>query len=342
TRKLHYKEGEADALNNTSSILMRKGEFQIAKEKLSEAEIITKSLNDSLRLSIIYGNYGMLFGMQGKYDSSVTYFKNAIAIAETSKHATNLGSLYNGLAIGYQMKSNYQEALSYQQKSLRIAEKQNNISAQASTTLNMGNTYQRLEDTLRAEKTLLKAVELALQAGAKNVEIYSYSNLASLYQDLGEWEKDYDYAIQAAKLAKELGDTAIEAASYSKAGIALSNLERYEEAKTLIQKGMVIATTEKQPIIISQLNEAMGRTLVLQQKYKEAIPYFENCLEATQDTDQYDGNVAFINEQLAKCYEIIGNYENALIKFKKYAAIKDSIRAKENIQKATEQTMTYE
>ncbi len=341
-QKLKFRKGEAEALNTTASSLIRKGEFETAKKNLDDAIIIAESLKDSLRLSTAYGNYGMLYGMQGKYDSSATFFKNAIAMLEANGRTTNLDRYYSGLAISFQMRSDYQQALLYQQKSLKLAETNKNLSSQAYTLLNMGNTYQKINDTLRAEKTLLKAVDFAKQAGVKNVEIYSYSNLASMYQDMEKWELEYDYAIKASTLAEQLGDTSIEVASYSKAAIALSNLKKYDEAITLINKGMAKASNEKQPIVIVQLNEAMGRTLELQQKYQEAIPYFEKCLEAGQATDQYDGNMAAINVVLAKCYEKTGDYKKALSHYKLYAEIKDSITSKEKIQEATEQTMTYE
>jgi signal transduction histidine kinase len=342
SRKLGYNKGEANALINMSSILLKKSDFDSAKQYLNDAKMIVLRLKDSMIISTLYGTQGMMYGMQGKYDSSMVYFKNAIAIAESMHYTQNLGRYYGGLAIGYQMQSNYPEALRYQQKSLQLAEDQNNISSQAYTLLNMGNTYQKISDTLRAEKTLLKAVDLAKKAGVKNVEIYSYSNLASLYQDMKKWEADYKYAIKAALLADEMGDGAIEAASYSKAAISLSNLKRYGEAITLIKKGMAVPEATIQPIINSQLNEAMARTLMLQEKYGEAIPYFEKCLEVSKETDLYDPNVAAINLELAKCYENTGAYKKALSSFKEYATIKDSITSKENIQQATEQTMTYE
>lgn len=105
---------------------------------------------------------------------------------------------------------------------------------------------------------------------------------------------------------------------------------------------MAVPEATIQPIINSQLNEAMARTLMLQEKYGEAIPYFEKCLEVSKETDLYDPNVAAINLELAKCYENTGAYKKALSSFKEYATIKDSITSKENIQQATEQTMTYE
>ncbi len=341
-RQLKYKKGEIDALRNIATNFMRKGEFEKAKLNLNDAKAIMLSMNDSTALVNITGAYGMMYGMQGKYDSASAYYKKAIDLAKLTGNDQNLGRYYGNIAIGYQMQSNYPQALFYQQKSLDFAEKQKNISSQAYTTLNMGITYTKLGDIPRAEKTLLKAVDLAKQASTKIVEVYSYSNLASLYTDSQDWDKTHRYAMKAVKLANELGDISIEASSYSKAARALGNLQQFAEAKALIQKGKANAEASGQPIIICQLNSALGHILMLQGNYKEAIQYYENCLGVFEESDEYDESLAAIYSELATCYENTGTYKKALSNFRVYATIKDSIRSRENIQKTTELTMNYE
>lgn len=341
-RKLGYKVGEADALRNISSSLLMSGNFAEAKIKLKNAESIIRSLKDSSNLGNIYASYGMMYGMQSQYDSAHIYYEKAIDIALQTGNKEDLGRNYGNLAIGYYMQSNYPQALLYQQKSLKFAEDRNNISSQAYTLLNIGNTYSKMGDSLRAERSLLKAVKLAKKAGAKNVEVYSYINLGNLYNSIGKWDKSYSYAIKAALLAKETGDIPIQAASYSRAAVSLANLKRYEEAKELINKGIELGKAAGQPIIIVQLNDAMGNTLMLQERYKEAIPYYEKNLEIIKGSDEYTEDVGAIYYNLAESYQKIGAYEKALLNFKEYATIRDSIRSRENIKKATEQTMNYE
>ena len=341
-RQINYKTGEVHALRNLATGLIRKGDFENAKKYLDSAKTIVQSIKDSTALATINGTYGMMYGMQGKYDSSTVYYQKAIDIAKLTGNSENLGRYYGNIAIGYQMQSNFAQALQYQQKSLEFAKEHNNINSQAYTTLNMGITHTNLGDIPRAEKTLLNAVELAQQAGVKIVEVYSYTNLASLYTDNQNWDDGYTYAMKAANLASELGDVAIEAASYSKAARCLTNLQQFDKAKELINKGMADAEASGQPIIICQLNTALGYTLMQQGNYKDAIPYYERCLEVSQVSDKYDPALAVLYSELAYCYEQTGAYKNALDNYKTYSTIHDSIRSRENIKKATEMNMNYE
>jgi two-component system, NtrC family, sensor kinase len=341
-RKIGYKKGETDALVTISSNLMMKGDFVAAAKTLDQAKALVSTFRDSTSIAAVYGTYGMMYGMQSKYDSAAVYLQKAIGIAERTGNKEDLAGYYGNLAIGYMQQSNYPQALLYQQKSLQLAEERKDISSQAYTILNMGLTYQDMGDPSRSEKSLLNAIDLAEQAGLKKVEIYSYSNLASVYTDLEKWEDSYSYAMKAVDLAIEMGDIPIAAASYSKAAIALANLKQYDQAKALIEKGMANAQASGQPIIINQLNNAMAHTLVLQGRYSEAIPFYEKCLEVSKNTDEYNFNTTLIYSQLALCYEKTGAYEKALSNFKKYATIKDSISLRENIQKATELNMNFE
>ncbi len=342
SRKIKYKWGEANALTNTSGVLMMKGDFEQVKKNLDKAEGLFTALNDTSSLSLIYGSKGQMYGMQSQYDSANCYYFKAVAIQEAEGTSANLGRNYGNIAIGFLMQSKYQQALKYQQKGLEIAQSLHNTRSEAYIMLNMGITYQRMLDAKRSEKALLEAVRLAKETGLKNVEVYAYSNLASLFSTLENWNETYKYALKAAEMGKATGDVSIEAASYSKAALALAHLKRYDEAKELVDRGMADAEASGQPLILAQLHEAMGKTLLLQEKYEEAIPYYEKTRDIFAQTDEYDENIGAIYQNLAKCYEETARFDEALTSFKKYAAINDSIRSRENVQKGTEQMMTYE
>jgi len=341
-RQINYKKGEADALLGMSSNFSRKGDYASAEQALKNAGVICGSLNDSSRFARVYAGYGMMYGMQGKYDTSIIYYEKAIGIDERLGNIKRLGAGYGNLAIGYQMQSNFPQALIYQQKSLKIAEERNDLSAQAYTMMNMGNTYQNIGDTGRAEKAILKGIDLAKKVGIKNVELYGYSNLAPLYFSLNKWDKSYTYAMQAAGLAKIMGDAGIQAASLSKAAMALAKNKKYVEAETLNTSAMAIADSSGQTFNIFQVYSNMGAILKLEEKYKEAIPFLEKSIQASKDADRFDVSIAEAYSDLAVCYEKTGNYSKALANFKASAEITDSTRSKENIRKATELSMNYE
>ena len=341
-KRINYKKGEADALLNMSSNYSLKGDYVAAKQALKNTEVLSSSFADSSIFARIYGGYGMMYGMQGKYDTSILYYEKVVGIDERMGNLRKLGSAYGNLAIGYQMLSNFPQALIYQQKSLRIAETHHDIAAQAYTMMNMGNTYQNIGDTARSEQAILKGIDLAKSIGIKNVELYGYSNLATLYEILGKWDKSYDYALRAASLAKITGDPGIQAASLAKGALALAKNKKYQEAEALNRTAMTIADSSGQTFNISQVYAIMGSILKLQQKYKQAIPYLEKSLQQIKGAERFEASIADTYEDLSLCYEKTGNYNKALESYKAAAEIIDSTRSKENIRKATELSMNFE
>ncbi len=341
-KKINYRTGEAEARQKLASKYNMKGEYQLAAENLAIAESIYGSLKDSLGLNYVLSGYGMMYGMQSKYDTSTRYFEAAIGIAERNGYTNELSNDYGNIAIGYQMQSKFSQALHYQLKALTLAKARNDIDDLAYVSLNIGQTYFAMGDTARAGQALFESINFAKSAGDKNVELYAYSNLAELYNEKNLLQNAYDYAMKAAMLGKEIGDQGIQAASLSKAARSLTEMKKFAEAEIAASQAISVADSSGQPLPIYQAYSAMGVLLKTMEKYKEAIPYFKKSITALHSSDIYNEAVGLTNYDLSLCYEKTGNYNNALAAYKTGSQILDSVRSRENIRKATELNMNYE
>ena len=341
-QKIGYYQGEIDLRNNLVTSFCFKGDYKSAEENLKFLRDFIKPTPDSSDFSDYLANYGMMYGMQSKYDTSIQYYEQAIGINERNKKTTALASNYSNVAIGFQQLANFPQALFYQQKSLKLAEQLNNEINQAYTLVNMGITYTLIRDSARAEKAYRRSIKLAEDNHLRDVELYAYTNLSSLYINQDQWAAGYEFAMKAATLAGKTGDQGTEAASMSKAAVCLAYTNKFPEAMSLGQKAILIADSSGQPLNIYQGYTSMGNILRLQKKYDEAIIYYEKGFAALKEADAYDSDIGITYKELSECYEQTGNPEKALASFKKYALIEDSVRSKDNIQKATELNMNYE
>ncbi|GAB3335906.1 hypothetical protein GCM10027299_45370 [Larkinella ripae] len=341
-KQIGYKSGEAMARLLAAQNYNYKGEFATAHQYLKVAESMFVALNDSSRIQKVYNTFGAMYGMQSKYDSSISYFEKSAAIAKQLNNRAVLGTIYSNLGASYQMLSNLPQALHYQQLSLTIAEAEQDRNGQAYSLVNLANTYKLLRDWKGAEQRFQRAIRLAQLEGIKNVELYAYSNLAAMYTETNTQQKAYEFALKAANLAREMGDPGIEATSLSRAATNLANLKRFGEAEKLNRQAMGIADASRQPLNIHQTYSAMGSILKMQNNCAAAIPYYEKSFEVMKEADIYDEQTGIIYRELSNCYEAVGNYRRALATYKTAAAITDSIRGKENVRKTTELTMTYE
>lgn len=338
-KRINYKKGEADARMRLTYNYSFKGNYALAKANLKLAEAL--SLTDSTQLMRVYINYGTMYGMQSKYDSSLIFLEKSKAMAERLADSLALRRIYMNIGISYSMQSNLPQALQYLQKSLTIAENQHDMGSQAFSLVNIANTYKTMGKVKESVQTYQKGLKLAKQESFKNVELNAYANLADIYDEMHDTQKAYETAIKAANLAKEIGDDGMQATSLAKAAKMLANQKKFAQAAPLIKQATTIADASNQPLNIHQAYSNMGYILKLQNRCGEAIPFYEKSFAVLKETDIYDQQTGQSYEELAACYEQTGNFPKALATFRKATAIADSVRSKENVQKTTELTMTY-
>lgn len=341
-KKMNYKKGEAYARLKLATSYCFKGAYPEAAENLEDAQKIFTPLKDSTGICFVYSGYGMMYGMQSKYDSALLYYEKSVEIAGLIGDKRSLNRAYQNIAISYQMQSNYPQALTYLQKALKFSDSIQDVGSMAYISMNMGLTYNSMGDTVRAERMLLNSVRFAKIKGLKNVELYAYSNLASIYEVSHKYQKAYEYALKAAALGSEIGDLGIKAASLSKAASSLAKQKKFSDAEALNRQAINIADSSRQPFNIFQAYSTMGSIMKLQEKYKEAIPFLEKAFIALKDADIYEESFGRAYLDLSESYEKTGDFPKALAAFKTSAQIADSIRSKENIRKATELAMNYE
>ncbi|MFS8083564.1 MAG: hypothetical protein ACMG51_08940, partial [Ginsengibacter sp.] len=341
-QKIGYYQGEINIRNSLITSYCFKGDYKSAKENLKFLETFIKTSKDSADYADMYANYGMMYGMQSKYDTSIQYYSKAIGINERHNNKSNLPGNYSNIAIGFQQLSNFPQALYYQQKALKLAEDAKNEVSQAYTLVNLGITYTLIRDSVRSEAAYKKSILLSEKNELKDVELYAFTNLSSLYINQNKWKDGYEIAMKAALLAKKMGDLGIQAASLSKAAVSIANIGDFSEAMDLAKKGILIADSSKQPLNIYQGFASMGLVFKLQKNYAEAIKFYEKGFAVLKQTDAYDIDIGHTYRELSECYEANGNFNNALAAYKKYAVIEDSVMSKDNIQKATELNMNYD
>ncbi|MEP6682397.1 MAG: tetratricopeptide repeat protein, partial [Parafilimonas sp.] len=339
--KINYYDGIVRLHNQLANSNSFKGNYDSAKANIQFLEKYIKP-SDSLNLANVYACYGMMYGVQANYDSSIKYYIKAIDLNEKINNVKGLPANYANIAIGYQQLANFSKALEYQQKALTLAEANKDEQLRAKTLLNMAITYEDIGDTLKAEQYYLKVKDIAVNNGYKIVELYDYTNLSTLYIRTQNWSKGYEYAMKAAELSSTTGDIGIKAASLAKAAIALANQNKFEEATALSKQSIQLADSSTQPLNISQAYDALATTFFLQKKYKEAIPYFEKDFEALKGASNYDQSYINSYKSLSECYEKTGDYVKALANYKIAADIADSVKRKDNIRKATELSMNYD
>jgi tetratricopeptide (TPR) repeat protein len=191
-QRIEFYKGEVSLRQRLVYNYSYKGNFKAAADELNYLQQFIQPTKDSTEFAKVYGSWGLLYGMQSKYDSSILFYEKEITIFERSGKGGQLGRSYSNIAIGYQQKSNFPMALVYQQKSLELYQEEKNEVGLAYTYVNLANTYLNIGDFARVEDAFIKSIDLAGKNQLSNVELYAYTNISSLYIDEANWQKSLD------------------------------------------------------------------------------------------------------------------------------------------------------
>ncbi|MEP6727649.1 MAG: ATP-binding protein, partial [Bacteroidota bacterium] len=184
--------------------------------------------------------------------------------------------------------------------------------------------------------------DIAVKNQYRQIELYVYSNLATLYDISGMAEKTYTYALKAIPLGRQVGDLGITAANLAKAANAQAFLGHYEMAESLSKQAIALVDSVGHPNNVAEVYCGAGIVRFLQNKFSEAIPFFEKGLHAIGGELVYDRAFGDSYKRLSIAYEKTGNYLLALKNFKSGAEISDSMTRSQNVRKATELSMNYD
>lgn len=284
----------------------------------------------------------------GKYEEAISLFSNAITILTKSHKKENklkssrlLAKAYNNLGNVFWYKGIYPEALKNQLLSLKIKETIKDEHGMAASYNNIGNIYALLENFEEAKINYLRSQKIYIKIGDKKGIADSYNNLGLVYYnkfDFVSARKNYAIAL---KLNEEIGDKQGIGISYTNIGSALEE----EKKLDLALENYFIALKIKEEIndqfglVITYIN--IGSILLSQNKLVEAKKYFIKAQLLSTKLE--------LVEELKKSYEGLSqlalannDYKEALIHYKNFILMRDSLVNDENSKKVIQQQMTYE
>jgi tetratricopeptide (TPR) repeat protein len=284
------------------------------EEAIHEYEValgIQKKIKDSFNICISQNNIGVVYQHSGNYTKAIDYFTQTVKLSQVFNNTYLLALGYSNIATVYTDQGNYKMALDYLQKSLALREKDEDIESVAATAQNMGEIYLRTKDSIKASIYYNRALHTFLQTENKE-------GLAQVYGSLAKFCKD---SVQK-KLNLLLKAQHIWDSTFPRHPNALTNLGALGETFLLLAK--------QQPLTIIAIsnNTITGRTAFLQQ----ALFYLQKGIALSKESNGIN-NYAALHKILAAVEEDQGDYENALLHFKIFYTLTDSIYSQENKNK---------
>ncbi|MEM7113170.1 MAG: ATP-binding protein [Chloroflexota bacterium] len=282
---LDYERGIADSLAGQAKMQRQLGKHARAFSLALEAKERYESLRIPIGLFRVYQTLASIYWHLGDFSQALTYVMLGLDIAKDLNDPTLLAESYEGLGVTYfamgQLES-YQSLLTtawdYEQQT-----NDKNLRRRASILNNLAlalGQAGRLEEAIAYAQKSLRYCRLV---GEAHIEVNVLDTLGSLYIQSTEKEVSYDYYRQAASLAQKHGDRFAEAEAILNLGRAHQTSNNFEQAFTLIQNSIEIATTLNAKPLLYQGFEQLAYLYEKQSKLEEALSAFRHFADVKEE-----------------------------------------------------------
>ena len=301
---LDDREEMANALASIGSIQYEQGNFEAASKTLLRLSSLRSDGGNLLRIAAA-------FYMQKDYTQALTYYEQALELANKLANTAEAISALTGAANCYYNQRDYDRALEFYTRSLEVSAEIDDQSGIATQLQNIGNVHRARGDYGSALQSYLKSLEAAAVAQTKAsvpTTLGSIGVVRSLQGDNFQAIEYFDKSLQAFEAS---GDQVGMARLFSYIGNARYIQGQYDLALAAYQRGVEIHQSSADTLNQAHLRLAIGTVYATQKKYAEALENYQQALTIYEALRRKPDSAEALTK-LAAAYRLQGEYEKGL------------------------------
>ncbi|MEM6654984.1 MAG: tetratricopeptide repeat protein [Planctomycetota bacterium] len=237
-RILARRQDDFDAINRRGHLRHLRGDLIGAETDYRRVEQLAG--NDQSRLSVAYGNLGLVYRTRGDLALAEEMLKKSLAIVEELGLKQSMASLYGNLGVIYKTRGDLALAEEMHKKSLAINEELGRKEGMASDYGNLGLIYRTRGDLALAEEMLKKSLAISEELGRKEGMASGYGNLGLIYQTRGDLALAEEMHKKALAIEEELGRKEGMAREYGNLGLIYYTRGELHSADEMHRKSLAI------------------------------------------------------------------------------------------------------
>ncbi len=264
----------------------------------------------------IVRNIGISFFYKNAFDSAHYYYETSLKKARKIGYQKGIFKGYNSLGVLFRRLGKLQEAIAYYRKALEIARTSKDLKSEARIYNNLGIIYLSTGELEKAREYYQKAINLYKQTNDEKYIANCYNNLGLVYAYLGNWKQSKHYYDKAAEIFLKLQ-------MYPQAAKAYNNLALfYKEQGNLLR---AIDYHYKALEIYDKTDDTEGKAVIYnnianiyiqQEDYKNSEKFYNKALKLYEKSQNQEG-IGEVYNNLGQLYFQKNKLEKALEFYKK-------------------------
>lgn len=297
-------------------------------------------LNDKMYQAYALNTKGVACDIKGEFEKAIYYYEESKKVYENLKDNKGIASSLLNIGIIYYNQGMYLKAMDYYKRSRKLYENENDQRGIADVYNNISIIYKTQNQLEEAQEYLYKCLEIYKKINDEHGQSIIYANLGINYRLHGNYRDAYTNIVNSFELAEKLNDQISMAGNYIQFGFLFQESKEYDRALFNYEKALKIYQEIGNPEGEADALNSIGSCFNKQNMAERAISY---CSEGYQISKRINAALEFQNNCycLYEAYSKQNNEKNALLYYKEYVGIKDSLLNDKTSKEIAQLTFQY-
>jgi len=343
SREFRQRQAEAEALFCLAEASVNMNNLQESIPYYLQSAGIEKELHgeESEGYANRLGDAGYSYYNTDQFAKALEYLKLSLEISVRNGYDSQAASMYSNLGSIYTEWGNYAKGLENQLGALEI-DRRSNDSTQIATDLNnIGKIYEQWGKFEEAIKYYTQSLDIALGLKNKPMIAIRYNNLGIVCKAQKHYKDALSYFQKALEIERETGNLA--KVGRRMTNMAATYLEMGDLATCYVYLNQALPILTKASLLddMARLYNLFGKYHQAEKQFRKAISFYRLSQERAAINSLKPITMANL-QGLTSCYESMGYADSALVFYKQFVSIKDSIFTVDSDQKLAEYQAQFE
>jgi tetratricopeptide (TPR) repeat protein len=270
---------------------------------------------------------------------AIVLFDSALVAYSLAKDTLGLVSTYNNQALPYARLGNCPRAIESFQAAERLIDRTKEAKKWLAVMVNYTYGLIVCENYAPLIPLAEEALLFAREQGMPDNEIRLLDGLATAQTELGSYEEALHYFRTARELLHQIEDPYMESVIYGNEGLALMELERYQEAYDNFLHGLGIDTILGTTLSENYIN--LGLVTQYMDRFQESVAFFETGIKYVIQEQKYI-YLPDVYAWAANSYHKLGQNDIAFALMQKSVDVRDSLHYESKQAQLQELNTRYE
>lgn len=302
--------------------------------------LLNATENSELQASA-YNELGLLYKNKAEYDSAAHWFQQALTIYQANADTINTAYVLNNFGLIFARKGDNGKAIEYYLNSLKLGEAVGNTRGVAISYGSLGNLY-RMEDEF--EKAILSykaALEDFEKLGEYNFVGIACHNIGMSFQDLDNYDSAKYYYYKARNIFTQTNFNRGLAGIEDNLGEILMYQGALDSAILHMRISMDLFSELGDASAVGREHLRLAEALMQREDYQQARVHLDESIRIAEQSGELPARLdAYVT--LSALYEQQNDHASALTYFKRYEALKDSLRDSEQREVIADLQLKYD